>query len=124
MKRQKAGSRWRADVSVTGELFQWSYRHLTENANYPIKGLERAEREKEGRTEKETSSDRGVVEKERVGRQLMRGERQEGIMWTEGRNRRKLGGEGGTNDKQEKKHGNDKEKEGDNQSGERRRGKT
>lgn len=29
---------------MTGELFQWSYRHLNENANNLIKGLERAER--------------------------------------------------------------------------------
>lgn len=32
---------------MTGELFQWSYRHLNENASNLIKGLERAEREKE-----------------------------------------------------------------------------
>lgn len=29
---------------MTGELFHWSYRHLNENANNLIKGLERAER--------------------------------------------------------------------------------
>lgn len=35
---------------MTGELFQWSYRHLNENANNLIKGLERAKREKEKET--------------------------------------------------------------------------
>lgn len=35
---------------MTGELFQRSYRHLNENANNLIKGLERAEREKEKET--------------------------------------------------------------------------
>lgn len=44
MKEEKK----RADETVTGELFQWSYRHLNENANNLIKGLERAEREREG----------------------------------------------------------------------------
>lgn len=45
---------------MTGELFHYSYRHLNENANSLIKGLERAEREK-GR---ETSSGAGAEKNE------------------------------------------------------------
>lgn len=63
MKRHKTGSRCRTDGSVTGELFQWSYRHLNENANNLIKGLERAERERAI----ETLNDSGAVEKELGG---------------------------------------------------------
>lgn len=59
MKRQRRrSSRWKADETVTGELFQWSYRHLNENANNLIKGLERAEREREKETQKESGEEK------------------------------------------------------------------
>lgn len=55
---------------MTGELFQWSYRHLNENANNLIKGLERAEREKEKETQRrrevEEVDERGRTERDRV----------------------------------------------------------
>lgn len=38
---------------MTGELFQWSYRHPNENANNLMKGLERLERESERETLRE-----------------------------------------------------------------------
>lgn len=43
------------DETVTEELFQWSYRHLTENANNLIKGPEKG-REKEGEKGKEKAT--------------------------------------------------------------------
>lgn len=62
---------------MTGELFQWSYRHLNENANNLIKGLERAEREREGETMNESRE-------ENEKRKLMR---EEGHRGTRGRER-------------------------------------
>ena len=38
---------------MTGELFQWSYRHPNENANNLMKGLERLERESKRETLRE-----------------------------------------------------------------------
>lgn len=73
----------RADETVTGELFQWSYRHLNENANNLIKGLERAERERERRHKKVGSRRRrSEVEEADEGR---RTERDEGRGGEEGR---------------------------------------
>lgn len=47
---------------MTGELFQWSYRHLNENANNLIKGLERAEREEKDTLNKNGEGNENKVE--------------------------------------------------------------
>lgn len=101
MRSQRRRSGSRTDKTVTGELFQWSYRHLNENANNLMKGLERLERENERETLKENrEGNECEVEDRESWVSLMRGKdrwrneeerREDGQKKAEGKGRERQG---------------------------------